>query len=84
MKFEEKFNALVAKYLQNSCPGLNVDKVVSVTSSTEQGGFCDTCAYEYSALEVAYLDISGKKKRVEIAENFMDFMESLFALDGGD
>jgi hypothetical protein len=42
--------------------GEDVASVTSAEDETRWGGYCETCSYEYIAVEVGFVDSKGKNK----------------------
>lgn len=57
--------------------GLDVARVVNFYDSTESGGYCETCYYEYAVFTVDYVDSKDERKTWTYRGSFAELIREL-------
>lgn len=57
--------------------GVDAVKVVDFTEEQRMDGFCETCYYEWTVVEIKYLDGSGNPDTYEWSGDFADLIREL-------
>lgn len=58
-------------------PEVEVDRVLSWEEEDKSTGYCETCYYEYTELNLTYLGVDGQTYTYEYSGNFAEFMRDL-------
>lgn len=70
----EGFKGFIAEVLRED-GYKDVEVVLSAEERTESDGYCDTCYYEYTVLDIVYLDADGVCERMTVQYSFSEIMQ---------
>ena len=76
MGYKEKMNEAVAEFLREK---YNIDAVtvIDFDDRTVYGGYCETCAYEYTEADITYLDSNGEAQVYSYSGTFAELLNSI-------
>lgn len=85
MSFEESFNTALLNLINSGSrahwtspevvsPAV---KILDYFDSTYSDGYCDTCWYEYTVLEIVYEAEDGETRKFIYADDFGDLIDTL-------
>lgn len=72
----ERFHQAFLEILKEEHPHLDVKTVVDISEDTRYSGGCETCAFEYTVIEISYKDSFGGYRMVTLEESFADLVSS--------
>jgi hypothetical protein len=75
--WKEGFNTAVLKFLQTEMGKSDAREVTNLTTGTETRGYCDTCSYDVTIIEITYTDTEGKSRYASWEGNLADFITAL-------
>lgn len=75
MSLEERVRESMLGLLQRS--GLPAVEVTSFEEDKRNDGYCETCYYEYTVVEIYYRDEDNKSKMYVYSGNFADLIREL-------
>lgn len=74
-KFQESFNAALLDLLKDR--GVDAVEVTGFDDRTVYEGFCETCSYEYTVVDIFYKDSDGRSKKDTYEGSFANLIQEL-------
>lgn len=75
--FQDRFYAAVTEWMQAEFPEKNVVAVTDIDQTTYRNGFCETCEWDETVLEISYTDASGNYKLYTWSGDMGELMRNL-------
>lgn len=73
--FEQMFHTSLAAFLRNQ--GIDAVRVTDTEDRTEYGGYCETCSYEYTVIDIYFIDSDDRRQKYTYSGDLGELMREL-------
>lgn len=77
MSLNESIKEALGGFLRDTGRAEDVERVTSWEDRTEYGGYCETCSYEETVVDITYRTTAGGTKTYTYYGSFADLVSAL-------
>lgn len=67
----------LADYIKKTEPETDLAEVIAFKERTKRSYGCSTCAFDYTVLDVTYIDSQGTQQEIELQMTLAGFIQSI-------